>query len=170
MERPLDRPLGEVSPSQPPGAGVAGGDVVVVTEVDGVVVLAPVVLVGDDDDVVVGLVAGAAGAPVVSVTVDVLVETDVEAAAVAGASTAHATRGPESPVAKVSASGPGIPSWVYRCGMFAKLSGSSWIINALPSGPFRSSAVKASLVATTFPEPSDRTFRGVRSPLAGCPV
>jgi hypothetical protein len=22
----------------------------------------------------------------------------------------------------------------------------------------------------TFPEPSDRTFRGVRSPLAGCPV
>ena len=44
----------------------------VVTEVDGVVV-GVVVLVGDVGDVVVGLVAGGTGAPVVSVTVDVLV-------------------------------------------------------------------------------------------------
>ena len=139
----------------------------VVTEVDGVVV-GVVVLVGDVGDVVVGLVAGGTGAPVVSVTVDVLVETDADA--VAGARTAQATRPPASPVASVSASGPGVPSWVYRCGILAKLSGPSWIIRALPSGPFRSSAVNASVVATTFPEPSERTFSGVRSPLAGCPV
>jgi hypothetical protein len=81
---------------------------VVVTEVDGVTVT---VLV--DGEVIVGLVAGGTGAPVVSVTVDVLVDTDVDAlAAVAGARTAQATRPPESPVASVSASGPGTPSWV----------------------------------------------------------
>jgi len=145
---------------------------VVVTEVDGVTVVVAlvVVVVVVVGHVVVGLVAGGTGAPVVSVTVDVLVDTDVEAAAVAGARTAQATRPPESPVASVSASGPGTPSWVYRCGILAKLSGPWWIIRALPSGPFRSSAVNASVVATTFPEPSERTYRGVRSPLAGCSV
>jgi hypothetical protein len=95
---------------------------VVVADVDGVVV-AVVGLVVGDGDVVVGLVAGATGAPVVSVTVDVLVETDVVEVVLAGARTAQATRPPESPVASVSASGPGTPSWVYRCGILAKLSG-----------------------------------------------
>jgi hypothetical protein len=152
--------------AQPPGRGVVVEDVVVVTEVVGVVV---VVLVDDEGDVVVGLVAGATGAPVVSVMVEVLVETDVEVA-VAGARTAQATRPPASPVDIVSASGPGTPSWVYRCGILAKLSGPAWIIRALPSGPFRSSAVNASVVATTFPEPSERTLSGVKSPLAGCSV
>jgi len=66
---------------------------VVVTEVDGVVVGA-VVLVGDVGDVVVGLVAGGTGAPVVSVTVDVLVETEEDA--VAGARKAQAPRAPAS--------------------------------------------------------------------------
>jgi hypothetical protein len=108
----------------PPGAGAGEDVVVVVSEVDGVVVV--VVLVDDGVDVVVALLAGGGtGTPVVSVTVDVLVDTDVEAAADAGARTAHATRPPESPVANVSASGPGTPSRVYRCGMLAKLSGPS---------------------------------------------
>ena len=71
-----------------------------------------VVLVDDVGDVVVALVAGGTGTPVVSVTVDVLVDTDVVALAEAGARTAQATRPPESPVASVSASGPGTPSWV----------------------------------------------------------
>ena len=71
-----------------------------------------VVLVDDVGDVVVALVAGGTGAPVVSVTVDVLVDTDVVALAEAGARTAQAIRPPESPVASVSASGPGTPSWV----------------------------------------------------------
>ena len=88
---------------------MVGGDVEVVTEVEGVVVVA---LVDDDVDDVVGLEVGGTGTPLVSVTVDVLVETDVVAAAVAGARTAHATRPPASPVASVSASGPGTPSWV----------------------------------------------------------
>ena len=96
----------------------------VVTDVDGVVVV--VVLVDDGVDVAVALVVGGgAGTPVVSVTVDVLVETEDEAAADPGARTAHATRPPESPVAIVSASGPATPSCVYRCGMLAKLSGPS---------------------------------------------
>ena len=80
------------------------------TEVEGDVVV--VAVVDDDVDDGVALVAGGTGTPDVSVTVEVLVETDVVVAAVAGASTAHATRGPESPVARVSASGPGTPSWV----------------------------------------------------------
>lgn len=44
------------------------------------------------------------------------------------------------------------------------------MISALPCGPFKSSAVNASVVATTLPEPSERMFIGVRSPLAGCSV
>ena len=149
---------------------VVGIEVVVVV-VDAVVVGLVVVVVADDDDVVVvGLVAGGTGMPVVSVTVDVLVVTDVVAVADAGARTAQAIRAPASPVAMVSASGPGTPSWVYRCGILAKLSGRAWMISALPSGPFRSSAVKASVVATSLPEPSVRIFSGVRSPLAGCSV
>lgn len=105
------------------GYGVPGADGVVVTVVVGATV---VVLVADGGDVVVGLPAGGTGAPVVSVTVEVLVDIDVEVLAVlAGARTAHATRLPASPVANVSASAPGTPFCVYRSGILAKLS-ASW--------------------------------------------
>ena len=97
--------------SQPPGAGFAEVVVVVVTEVDGDVVVVALDDVGVDVTAE-PVVAGGTGAPVVSVTVDVLVDTDVVAEADTGASTAQATRAPESPVANVSASGPGTPSWV----------------------------------------------------------
>ena len=96
--------------------------VVEVVVVDGVVDDG-VVEVGDT--VVEDVTGGATGTPVVSVTVAVDVEVDgddVEEAP-AGASTAQATRPPASPVARVSASGPGVPLWVYRGGMLAKLSG-----------------------------------------------
>ena len=84
-----------------------------------------IVLVADEDGVVVvGLPAGGTGAPVVSVTVDVLVDIEVEVLAVlGGARTAHATRPSASPVANVSASAPGTPFCVYRSGILAKLSG-----------------------------------------------
>jgi hypothetical protein len=49
----------------------------------------------------------------------------------------------------------------------AKLSGFSWIINAVFSPASRSEAVNAFVVVTSFAEPSERTSRDVRSPLAG---
>ena len=64
----------------------------------------------DEDGVVAALlvVEGGAGAPTVVVTVDV--DVDVDALAPLGAEmTPHATRLPESPVASVSWSGPGVP-------------------------------------------------------------
>ena len=91
----------------------------------GVTVVVLVLVADDDGVVVVALPAGGTGAPVVWVTVEVLVDTEVEVLAVlAGASTAHATRPPASPVANVSASAPGTPFCVYRSGIWAKLSGS----------------------------------------------
>lgn len=118
--------------AQLPGIGLIGGIVVlVVVVVVGTVVVVVVVVeeveeVEVDDvvvgevDVVVEVAGGATGTPVVSVTVSVDVGAEEEPA---GASTAQATRPPASPVASVSASGPGAPSWVYRGGMLAKLSG-----------------------------------------------
>ena len=99
--------------------------VVGITVVVGVTMVVLVLVADEGAVVVVGLTAGGTGAPVVSVTVDVLVDVDVEVLAVlAGARTAHATRPPASPVAKVSASAPGTPFCVYRSGILAKLSGS----------------------------------------------
>ena len=99
--------------------------VVVGTVVEVVVVVDGVVEVGEVDVALEVVTGGATGAPVVSVTVavDVEVDADGDEEAPAGASTAQATRPPASPVARVSASGPGVPLWVYRGGMLAKLSG-----------------------------------------------
>ena len=120
---------------QPPGIGFTGatglvGIVVVVvgTVVDVVVVVVDGVVDVGEVNVDVALedvTGGATGTAVVSVTVAVDVDGEVDDVeeAPAGASTAQATRPPESPVATVSASGPGMPLWVYRGGMLAKLSG-----------------------------------------------
>jgi hypothetical protein len=87
---------------------VAGAEDVVV----GVVVTAVVVVAVPEVVVSVALGAVLVVSPPgagTAVTVDVLV--DVEAAvALAGASTAHATRLPASPVDMVCSSGPGLPS------------------------------------------------------------
>ena len=121
--------------TQPPGIGFTGatglvGIVVVVvgTVVDVVVVVVDGVVDVGEVNVDVALedvTGGATGTAVVSVTVAVDVDGEVDDVeeAPAGASTAQATRPPASPVARVSASGPGVPLWVYRGGMLAKLSG-----------------------------------------------
>ena len=58
--------------------GLPGAGGVVVTVVVGVIVVVLVVVADEGGVVVVGLPAGGTGAPVVSVTVDVLVDIDVE--------------------------------------------------------------------------------------------
>jgi len=90
---------------------VVGTVVEVVVVVDGLVDVGEVDVEVPLDDVTGG---GATGTPVVSVTVAVDVEVDGDEGEVepAGASTAQATRPPASPVASVSASGPGVPLWV----------------------------------------------------------
>ena len=110
--------------TQPPGIGFTGptglvGIVVVVVDtfVDVVLVVVDGVVDVWEVDVEVALedvTGGATGTPVVSVTVavDVEVDADGEEEEPAGASTAQATRPPASPVARVSASGPGVPLWV----------------------------------------------------------
>jgi hypothetical protein len=79
-----------------------------------VTVLVLSLVVAEEDGVMVALpvVEGGAGAPTVVVTVDVDVDVDMEVDALAplgGEMTPHATRLPESPVASVSWSGPGVP-------------------------------------------------------------
>jgi hypothetical protein len=131
--------------------GLVGLGVAVVVIVCGAVDVVTVVLVT--------VVAAVGGLVVVVVVVPVAPEAEI---------TPQATRLPESPVFSVSWSGPGVPFCVYRCGILPKLSAPSWMISALPLR--RSAAVNASVVVTSFPEPSERTSSEVRSPLSGYPV
>ena len=103
-----------------------------VVDVVGTVTVTVLVPPGTDEGSAVVLGPGE-GAAVVVVTTEVTVEVEVEVLVVlAGAMTPHATRLPESPVASVCSSGPGAPFSVYRGGILPKLSGSWWMIRALP--------------------------------------
>ena len=86
---------------------------------------------------------------VIVVTLVVVVVDEVVVAAGA-AITPQATRLPESPV-----------------GLGLKLSAFWWTISAVPALFLRSAAVNELVVVTSFAEPSERTSRDVRSPLAG---
>lgn len=52
-------------------------------------------------------------------------------------------------------------------GVLPKLSAVWWTINAVPALFLRSAAVNKLLVVTSLADPSERTCRAVRSPLAG---
>jgi hypothetical protein len=140
-----------------PGTGgtVIGGRVgwITVTVLVLVLGLALEVEVDAVGEVVSVTVAGGTGVAAVVVTVDVEmdVETDV-LVAVAGLSTPQATRWSDSAATGAPMSAP----W---CSTIDE-----------PWAPLSWSAVKLSLVATSLPEPSKRTSRGGRSPLAGWPV
>lgn len=115
-----------------------------------VLVLALLLEVGDVDEGVSMTVAGGTGVTAVVVTVDVEVDVETDVlAAFGGLSTPQAMRFSESGELWLPMSAP----W---CSTIDE-----------PSEPLSWSSVKASLVATSFPEPSERTSRGGRSPLAG---
>lgn len=141
----------------PGGPGtVIGGRVgwITVTVLVLVLVLGVTVDVGAVEEGVTVTVAGGTGLTAVVAIVDVDTEVDTDVlvlVALAGLSTPQAMR-LSDPVACEPMSAP----W------------SSTIEE--PSEPLSWSRVKPSLVATSLPEPSERTNRGGRSPLAGWPV
>jgi hypothetical protein len=117
---------------------VVGVDVVVGVLVT-VTVLVLVLVDAGGTTVVVVLVL------VVTLVVDDVVEAD------GAAITPQASRLPDSPVGAV------VP----------RLSAVWWIISAVPEVFLRSAEVNALLVVTSLAEPSERTCKAVRSPLAG---
>ena len=91
------------------------------------------------------------GTSTVVVTVETLVVVvDEVVVADPAAMTPHATRLVEFPA-----------------GLLLKLSAFWWMISALPKLFRKSAAVNRLVVVTSFAEPSGRTCRAVRSPLAG---
>lgn len=92
------------------------------------------------------------GTTVVVVLVVTLVVSVVDEVVVAAAAaiTPQASRLLESPVE-----------------VLVRLSGVWWMISAVPEPFLRSAAVNKLLVVTSFAEPSVRTCKAVRSPLAG---
>ena len=117
-----------------------------------VLVLGLLLEVGDVDEGVAVTVAGGTAVTAVVVTVDVEIDVETDVLVVlAGLSTPQATRLSESAELWLPTSAP----W---CSTIDE-----------PSEPSSRFLVKASLVATSFPEPSERTSRGGRSPLAGPP-
>ena len=111
-------------------------------------------------DVVVGvvvtvtvlvLVLVVAGGTTVVVVLVVALVVDVVVVADDGAITPHASRLPDSPGGAVA----------------LRLSAVWWMTSAVPELFLRSAEVNPLLVVTSFAEPSERTCKAVRSPLAG---
>ncbi len=119
--------------------------VVVVVGVD-VVVGVPVTVT-----VLVLVLVDAGGTTVVVVVLVVTLVVDEVVVADDAAITPQASRLPDSPVGAV------VP----------RLSAVWWMISEVPELFLRSAEVNALLVVTSFAEPSERTCKAVRSPLAG---